>query len=130
MSEDRPSSLVYEEALNELRRSNRDGGWSTDKPDLLRWADHNGLTVCELLDELAIELACDFFVGFLGWEFVDWVANDLRSLLFELTEEELSGAWPETFWEFFLVFDHSELEGPKDRELVRDFLEGRVVLTG
>ena len=112
---------MYQSVLNELRERWRDGDHYVDEKDVVRWANEAKLTPSEFLDKLAVELASDFFVGFLGWEFCDGVANALFPTAMTLSE---------TFFEFYLAFDHSEIEGPRDRELIRSFLGQHKTLTG
>tara|TARA_R110000796_G_scaffold14011_19_gene45677 strand:- start:27866 stop:28105 length:240 start_codon:yes stop_codon:yes gene_type:complete len=79
---------------------------------------------------LAVELSCDFFVGFLGWDFADGIANALNGALLELAGSDNELVWPDAFFEFYCAFDHSEMEGPRGREIIRDFLQKHTTLTG
>ena len=118
---------MYQSVLNELRVRWRDGHHYIDKDDITRWSTEASILPPNLFDKLAVELASDFFVGFLGWEFCDGVANALHQALLEFPE---GCEWPDTFFEFYCAFDHSEMEGPRDRELIRDFLKQHRTLHG
>ncbi|GGD64394.1 hypothetical protein GCM10011411_25900 [Aurantiacibacter arachoides] len=120
---------MYAVALDELRARWRDGNHFVGKDDIVRWSELSGLSVTDVLDKLAVELASDFFVGFLGWEFVDNAANALFAALIDLSGDEKL-EWPTDFDEFYLAFDYSEMRGPKDRELIRAFLAKHSQLTG
>lgn len=120
---------MYETALAELRARWRDGNPHVGKDDIYRWSELSGLSGTQVLDRLAIELSSDFFVGFLGWDFADGVANALNDALMELMASDQDFVWPDTFFEFYCAFDHSEMEGPRDRELIREFLQKHRTLT-
>ena len=119
---------MYQAVLNEFRERWRDADHDVGKDDVVRWANDANLTPSKIFDELAVELASDFFVGFLGWPFCDGVTNALFDALLQFKEEECP--WPNTFFEFYLAFDHSEIEGPQDRELIRSFLGQHKTLFG
>ena len=112
----------YNKVLDELRVNWRETNHNIEKGDILRWSKESDLTPSSFMDEFAIELSGDFFVGFLGWEFCDGVANALHGALLDLSSSDKEFPWAEVYWEFYLAFDHSEMEGPRDRELIREFL--------
>lgn len=118
---------MYESTLAELRARWRDGNRYIGPDDITRWSEVDGLSVTKAFDLLAVELASDFFTGFLGWEFADGVANALYGALLENGERI---EWPDTFFEFYCAFDHSERHGPTDRELIRPFLRKYRSLNG
>jgi hypothetical protein len=118
---------MYQSVLNELRVRWREGQHHIGQDDITRWSAEAKLSPSKFFDELAVELASDFFVGFLGWEFCDGVANSLFGALLEFQE---GFEWPDTFDEFYCAFDNSEWEGPRDRELIRSFLEKHKTLRG
>lgn len=119
---------MYQSVLNELRERRRVANYYVSKEDVVRWASEANLTPSQVFDELAVELASDFFVGFLAYEFCDGVANDLFHALLQFPEEDCP--WPNRFFEFYLAFDRSEMEGQQDRELIRSFLSQHKALTG
>lgn len=119
--------MMYQSVLNELRVRWREAYHYIGQGDIIRWSTEANLPPTKLLDELAVELASDFFVGFLGWEFCDGVANALFGALLEFQEDF---EWPNTFFQFYCAFDTSETEGPRDRELIRSFLKQHKTLTG
>ena len=128
---------MYETALNELRERWREGHHNVAKEDILRWSASSGLSVSSVFDRLAIELSSDFFVGFLGWEFVDLVANRLYGVMFDFADSDPDFindkneiVLPSACFEFYCAFDHSEFEGPRDRELIREFLQKHWTLVG
>tara|TARA_B100000678_G_scaffold220654_1_gene187978 strand:+ start:57 stop:422 length:366 start_codon:yes stop_codon:yes gene_type:complete len=121
---------MYATALDELRSRWREGHYYVGSDDIVAWSEKAGLPMPKVFDELAVELSSDFWVGFLGWEFVDGVANALHSALLEFVTSDENFKWPDTFEEFYLAFDHSEMEGPRDRELIRAFLSKHKTLTG
>jgi hypothetical protein len=118
---------MYESILAELRKRWRDGNYHIGREDIGRWSGGDELGATKVFDFLAVELASDFYTGFLGWEFTDGVANALWWALLEISENI---EWPDTFNEFYLAFDHSERHGPMDRELIRPFLQTHKTLTG
>jgi hypothetical protein len=119
--------IMYESILAELRSRWRDGNHFIGQDDIAKWSAADGRSATALFDLLAVELASDFFTGFLGWEFADGVANALWGALLEAIENI---EWPETFNEFYLAFDHSERHGPTDRDLIRPFLQKRKCVIG
>ena len=121
---------MYATILEELRIRWRDGHQYVGKDDLAVWSEKAGLEASKLFDRLAIELSSDFWVGFLGWEFVDGVANALHGALLEYVTTDENFEWPGVFEEFYLAFDHGEMEGPRDRELIRAFLSKHKTLAG
>jgi hypothetical protein len=118
---------MYESTLAELRARWRDGNHYIGPDDIARWSDASGLSATRTFDVLAVELASDFFTGFLGWEFADSVANALYGALLESGERT---EWPDIFFEFYCAFDHSERHGPTDRELIRPFLRKHKSVSG
>ncbi|MGB5779562.1 MAG: hypothetical protein WBH10_10845 [Allopontixanthobacter sediminis] len=116
--------------MAELRARWRDGNHYVGKDDINRWSELSGLSVTKVFDRLAIELSSDFFVGFLGWSFAAGAANALNGALMEVVASDENFVWPDAFDEFYRAFDASELEGPKDRELIREFLSKHKPLTG
>lgn len=118
---------MYQSVLTELLIRWREGNYHISPDDITRWATEAKLRPTNFFDKLAVELACDFFVGLLGWEFCDGVANALFGALLEFGE---GFEWPDTFFEFYCAFDHSEMEGPRDRELIRSFLKQHGTLIG
>lgn len=123
-------SWVYATALAELRARWREGNHHIGKDDIARWSELSGLSVKQVFDALAVELSCDFWVGFLGYDFVHGAANALYWALLKCSEGDETFAWPDSFWEFFLAFDRSEMEGPRDKELIREFLQKHRTLFG
>ena len=118
---------MYESILAELRSRWRDGNRYIGQDDILRWSAADGRSPTKIFDLSAIELASDFFTGFLGWEFADGVANALWGTILELSEKI---EWPDTFNEFYIAFDDSEWDGTTDRELIRPFLQKHRCLAG
>lgn len=121
---------MYETALAELRARWRDGNHYVGRDDISRWSEQSGLSPSSIFDRLAVELASDFWVGFLGWEFADGAANALHGALLEFATSTDDFRWPKNFEEFYLSFDHSEMNGPRDRELIREFLQKHKTLMG
>ena len=121
---------MYETALAELRARWREGNHYVGKDDINRWSELSGLSATKVFDRLAVDLSSDFFIGFLGWNFADGAANALYGALMEFVGSDESFVWPDEFDEFYRAFDHSEMEGPKDRELIREFLSKHKLLTG
>jgi hypothetical protein len=111
---------MYDRALAELRARWRRGDRLVSIDDIGRWSNISGLAADKVLDRLSIELAEDFFAGFLGWEFADSVANALYAVLLDISEDI---EWPNTFFNFYIAFDHSERHEPQNGELIRPFLE-------
>ena len=122
--------IMYETALAELRARWRDGNQYVCRDDISRWSRQSGLSPSSIFDRLAIELASDFWVGFLGWEFADGAANALHGALLDFATNTDDFRWPKNFEEFYRSFDHSEMHGPRDRELIRDFLQKQKTLNG
>ena len=118
---------MYRSVLNELRLRWREADHYIGQDDITRWSIEAKLPPTKFFDELAVELASDFFAGFLGWEFCDVVANALFRALVEFGD---GCEGPDTSFEFYWAFDHSEMEGPRDHELIRNFLEQHKTLTG
>lgn len=114
---------MYAIALAELRERWRNGNHYIGKDDIRRWSELSCLSETRVIDCLAIELSSDFFVGFLGWDFTNGAANALYGALLELVNGDQDFVWPDTFFEFYCAFDHSEMEGPRDRELIREFIQ-------
>jgi len=120
---------MYETALDQLRLRWREGNHYIGKDDVAAWSKNAELSATKVFDQLAIELSSDFWVGFLGWDFVDGVANALYGALLEFVGAEADFKWPDAFDEFYQAFDHSEIQGPRDRELIRTFLSKHKNLT-
>ena len=118
---------MYDNILAELRLRCREGTRPVAKDDIDRWSASFACEATEIFDLLARELAADFFTGFLGWQFVDGIANVLWQALLNFGNNI---EWPGTFEEFYLAFDNSERRGLTDRELIRPFLERRFRVTG
>ncbi|UYY57556.1 hypothetical protein [Sphingomonas sp. S2-65] len=110
---------MYDSALAELRVRWRSGDRLVSDDDIGRWSNISGLPAEKVFDLLSVELAEDFFTGFLGWEFADSVANALYGVLLDISDDV---EWPNTFFEFYIAFDHSERHEPRTRELIRPFL--------
>jgi len=121
---------MYETALAELRLLWRDGNHYVGRDDISRWSEDSGLSPSSIFDRFAVELASDFWVGFLGWEFADGAANALHGALLKFATSTEDFRWPESFEEFYLLFDHSEMNGPRDRQLIREFLQKHKALLG
>lgn len=122
-----PLDKLYPTILEELRVRRREGAFAEkfhiEDAEVTQWASLAGCSVTDFLDQFAIEIAADFFVGFLSWEFADRIANDLHAVMLDLSGKNPEFRWPDECWEFYLAFDHSEIEGSQDRELIRDFLK-------
>ncbi|PXA91700.1 hypothetical protein DMC47_25055 [Nostoc sp. 3335mG] len=111
---------MYYMILMELHDRWRSGGRLVTSEDIGRWSNTTGLSADKILDSIALGLAEDFFTGFLGWEFTDSVANALWGVLLDISDDV---EWPNTFFEFYIAFDHSERHEPRTGELIRPFIE-------
>lgn len=120
--------MMYETALAEMWARWRKGTFYVGKDDIVRWSETSGLSASKVFHRLAVELSSDFFVGFLGWDFTNGAANELNGTMLQFTSET-DFVWPDAFFEFYCAFDHSEMEGPRDRELIREFLQKHRTLT-
>lgn len=106
---------MYDEALRDLRNLHRGGvsttGWAgtVRKEDVVRWSEVSGLGLTETFDNIGIEMALDFALGILTWQFCDMTANALFGVLVEMANDGVADFdEPKHFWEFYLAFDHSE----------------------
>lgn len=102
---------IYPMALGHLLVARRNGG-RTQPGQFECWCK-DGQSVAQVIDHVGLELALDFALGSLTWEFCDWAANFInaeRTFAFGRTGEQeiFSG----DFDEIYQVFDASELEKP------------------
>ena len=123
--------MVLAELQNRYRAQARyEGSLIVTRDDIIRWSKQSGLSVRQLFDDLAIELAGDFWIGLLGYDFAVSAANALDAALMDVSNGDESFLWPEPFEEFRRAFDHSESVGVTGRELIREFLEKHRTLDG
>ena len=116
---------MYDEAFRDLRNLFRGGvsatGWAgtVRKEDVARWAEVSGISLTQAFDHIGIELARDYAVGILTWEFCDAAANALFGVLTELhLDNAVDVDEPKQFWKFYLAFDYSETVPSAEAEKV------------
>ncbi|MBH5322169.1 hypothetical protein [Aurantiacibacter sediminis] len=121
-----PATPAYRAALGDLLALYREGGFSPRPEDIKAWAKAGDLSVEATFAVVARELALDYAMQILSWEFCDWAANKLWSTLctMRFDDEALEGF---VFEEFYNCFDASEMcaEGERDAkalEYVTEYL--------
>jgi hypothetical protein len=134
----REISLAYRAALIDLIGLYSAGGMYPGPAYIASWSDTGGKARGATLDTIAHELATDYALGVLSWNFCDWAINNLNGLRFGIMDEDGDeGIFSRDFNQVYEAFDASEWVEPAVRDAkalkhITEFLSsvGIVVTSG